>query len=43
MLDGLGIESGVSGDGVMRASLSLEELLGHQLPSRWVQAQRTVS
>ena len=43
MLDGLGIESGVSGDGVMRASLSLEELLGHQLPSRWVQAQRAVS
>ncbi len=43
MLDGLGIESGVSGDGVMRASLSLEELLGHQLPSRWVQAQRTLS
>ena len=42
MLEGLGIESGVSGDGVMRASLSLEELLGHQLPSRWVQAQRTV-
>ncbi len=43
MLEGLGIESGVSGDGVMRASLSLEELLGHQLPSRWVQAQRTLS
>ena len=43
MLDGLGIESGVSGDEVMRASLSLEELLGHQLPSRWVQAQRAVS
>jgi hydroxymethylglutaryl-CoA lyase len=43
MLDGLGIESGVSRDRVMRASLSLEELLGHPLPSRWVQAQRTAS
>jgi hydroxymethylglutaryl-CoA lyase len=43
MLDGLSIESGVSRDRVMRASLSLEELLGHPLPSRWVQAQRTAS
>jgi len=43
MLDGLGIESGVSRDRVMRASLSLEDRLGHPLPSRWVQAQRTAS
>jgi len=43
MLDGLGIQSGVSGDRVMRASLSVEELLGHPLPSRWVQAQRTAT
>ena len=40
MLDGLGITSGVSREGVMRASLSIEELLGHPLPSRWLQAQR---
>ncbi len=43
MLDGLGITSGVSRDGVMRASLSLEDLLGHPLPSRWVQAQRATN
>ena len=40
MLDGLGIATGVSREGVMRASVSIEDLLGHQLPSRWVQAQR---
>jgi hydroxymethylglutaryl-CoA lyase len=40
MLDGLGIRSGVSRDGVMRASRSIEELLDHSLPSRWLQAQR---
>ena len=34
MLDGLGIETGVSRDGVMRASLALEDTLGHPLPSR---------
>lgn len=43
MLDGLGITSGVSRDGVMQASLSLEDLLGHPLPSRWVQAQRATN
>jgi hydroxymethylglutaryl-CoA lyase len=40
MLDGLGIETGVSLDLVMAASLSLEADLGHTLPSRYVQATR---
>jgi isopropylmalate/homocitrate/citramalate synthase len=43
MLDGLGIATGVSREGVMRASVSIEDLLGHQLPSRWVQAHRAAS
>lgn len=43
MLDGLGIETGVSLDGVMRASLSIEGDLGHALPSRYVQATRATA
>jgi isopropylmalate/homocitrate/citramalate synthase len=41
MLDGLGIETGVSLRGVLHASLRVEEVLGHPLPSRYVQASRT--
>lgn len=41
MLDGLGIATGVSLDGVMAASLALEGDLGHALPSRWLQAERS--
>ena len=40
VLDGLGIETGVSLEGVMRASLLIEDALGHPLPSRVVQAAR---
>ena len=40
MLDGLGIESGVSLDGVVAASLHIEGVIGHRLPSRYVQAHR---
>lgn len=40
MLHGLGIETGVSLDGVMGASTALEDALGHPLPSRYVQAVR---
>lgn len=40
MLHGMGIETGISIDGTMQASLALEALIGHALPSRWVQAQR---
>jgi len=40
MLDGLGIESGVALDQVMQASLAIEEVLRHPLPSRYVQAHR---
>lgn len=40
MLDGLGIATGVSIAAVMRASLALEEAVGHALPSRYVQAAR---
>lgn len=35
MLHGLGIETGVSLDGVMGASTALEDALGHPLPSRY--------
>jgi hydroxymethylglutaryl-CoA lyase len=38
MLDGLGITSGVSLDGVMRASRAIEDAVGHPLPSRYVRA-----
>ena len=41
MLDGLGIETGVSLAGVMKASLGIEPLLDHPLPSRMVQAEKT--
>lgn len=40
MLDGLGIDTGVSIAGVLAASLALEPLLDHPLPSRYVQAAR---
>ncbi len=40
MLDGLGIETGVSLARVMRASLSIEDAIGHPLPSRYVRATR---
>jgi len=40
MLDGLGIETGVSIEGVMEASRAIEPMLGHPLPSRVVQAAR---
>ena len=40
MLDGLGIETGVSIEGVMKASLAIEPHLDHPLPSRYVQAER---
>ena len=40
MLDGLGIETGVSLEGVMKASLAIEPHLDHPLPSRYVQAER---
>ena len=40
MLDGLGIESGVSLEGVVAASLRIEAVIGHRLPSRYVQAHR---
>jgi hydroxymethylglutaryl-CoA lyase len=41
MLHGLGLETGVSLDGVMQASLSIEDAIGHPLPSRYVQATRS--
>ena len=43
MLDGLGIETGVSLSGVMEASRAIEPLLGHPLPSRVVQAAKTAN
>lgn len=38
MLDGLGVETGVSIDDVMKASRAIEPLLGHRLASRVLQA-----
>ena len=38
MLDGLGIETGVSLEGVVQASLAIESAIGHPLPSRYLQA-----
>ena len=38
MLDGLGIETGVSLDGVLAASRYVEALIGHALPSRYYRA-----
>jgi hydroxymethylglutaryl-CoA lyase len=40
MLHGLGIETGVSLEGAMKASLAIEPHLDHPLPSRYVQAER---
>lgn len=40
MLDGLGIETGVSLEGVMQASLAIAPAVGHPLPSRYVRALR---
>jgi isopropylmalate/homocitrate/citramalate synthase len=41
MLDGLGIETGVSLTAVLEASRLLENAIGHPLPSRYVQASRS--
>jgi isopropylmalate/homocitrate/citramalate synthase len=41
MLDGLGIETGVRLDGLMQASSFIEPLVGHALPSRYFQAERS--
>jgi isopropylmalate/homocitrate/citramalate synthase len=38
MLNGLGIETGVSIDGVVQASRAIEGAIGHPLPSRYVRA-----
>jgi isopropylmalate/homocitrate/citramalate synthase len=38
MLDGLGIESGVSLDAVVKASAAIEPRVGHRLPSRYYRA-----
>jgi hydroxymethylglutaryl-CoA lyase len=38
MLDGLGVETGVSLDGVVAASALIESAIGHPLPSRYVRA-----
>ena len=38
MLDGLGIETGVSLEGVVQASTAIAGAVGHALPSRYVQA-----
>ena len=38
MLDGLGIETGVSLTGVVQASRAIEGAIGHPLPSRYVRA-----
>jgi len=43
MLHGMGIETGISIAGTMQASLALEHAIGHALPSRYVQAERTRS
>ncbi len=40
MLNGLGIETGVSIDGVVEASTAIAGAVGHPLPSRYVQALR---
>lgn len=40
MLDGLGIETGISLSAVMDASISIEDAIGHPLPSRYVQGTR---
>jgi hydroxymethylglutaryl-CoA lyase len=40
MLDGLGVATGIDRDAVARASLAIEPVLGHPLPSRYVNARR---
>lgn len=40
LLDGLGLTTGVDIDRVMAASVPLEPIVGHALPSRYVQARR---
>ena len=40
MLNGLDIETGISLQGVVEASLSIEASIGHPLPSRYVQAYK---
>ncbi|HEX7020115.1 MAG TPA: hydroxymethylglutaryl-CoA lyase [Gemmatimonadaceae bacterium] len=40
MLDGLGEETGIDLDALMRASLFIEERVGHALPSRVLQAKK---
>lgn len=40
MLNGLGIDTGVSLEGVIKASISIEDAIGHPLPSRYLQAVR---
>jgi isopropylmalate/homocitrate/citramalate synthase len=41
MLDGLGIETGVRLDGLLEASRFIEPRVGHALPSRYFQAERS--
>ena len=43
MLDGLGVETGVSLSGVMAASKLVEPALGHPLPSRYVAGTRATT
>jgi len=43
MLDGLGIETGVSLDGVLAASRAIEQRIGHRLASRYAAAVKSVS
>ena len=43
MLDGLGVETGVSLDGVLAASRSIEPTLGHALASRYAAAVRAAT
>lgn len=43
MLDGLGIDTGVSLDGVVAASTLVEPAIGHPLPSRYVGAVRATA
>ncbi|MEZ5284585.1 MAG: hydroxymethylglutaryl-CoA lyase [Vicinamibacterales bacterium] len=40
MLDGMGVETGVSLEGVVAASRALAGSIGHPLPSKYLQAQR---
>jgi len=43
MLHGLGLETGVSLDDVFTASTTIEPLLGHPLPSRYVRARKAAA